>query len=625
MRAILAAPLLLAMLGASAHAGEAHIRIEEPTGLDRREWPVELGLPFRKGEVRDPGDLRVIAPSGENLPLQAGVLTRWDDGSLRWAHILFFADLKAQKTEIWRLAWNTALPRASAESPIEIRQLPGGLSVNTGPLQARIEGPGRSLFRSLVVDGVEFMGPGGGGIFRLADTTGTVYESMLREAGDVRVEEEGPLRTIVRLQGRHTSENGRTLLDYTARLIFYSGKRWCEIEYAFTNREEPERACLHEISVRIPLKLGVPFRGTTSEYKIDKFWEFDRRFRIYSGKDDLFGVFSGAKMYTDDGTEIAGTGYESEARARFWADASDGDHGLTVSIRDMSNNYPKGIWAGPGGVTLEMYPSTEPSPLAFHQGWRKRHRMLLYFHRGSAREAGSRELSFCWQEPVIPWTEQFVESGVLGPLLPYKPAKYPYIERSLRDAFIAYEGGLGRGMIDDGDTRGTGIGERADFWSNNAYDTPWAAFLMFFRTGERRYWTRAVTAARHMMDIDIVHYSTRNATEIGGVRIHGPGHVQYGSEAIAGSSVAPNHEWVEGLLAAYHATGDRDYLEAARGVADHILRAIDAGWVLPPYNAKWNGARNWRRPLPGRGEADSCRHARSADGQRFIPDLDRSL
>jgi hypothetical protein len=171
------------------------------------------------------------------------------------------------------------------------------------------------------------------------------------------------------------------------------------------------------------------------------------------------------------------------------------------------------------------------------------------------------------------------------------------IERSLREAFVAYESGVGKGMIDYGDTRGTGSGERADFWANNAYDTPWAAFLMFFRTGERRYWTRAQAAAQHMMDIDIVHHSTRNQTEIGGVRIHGPQHVQYGSEAINGSSVAPNHEWVEGLITAYHLTGSHDYLEAATGVADHILKAIEAGWIRSEYNAKWNGARSLGWPL----------------------------
>lgn len=619
VRCVLAVSAILAFLRATAYSGEVRLKLEEPTGLERRAWPVELGLPFKKGDVKDIGTLRVLSPSGENLPVQAKILTQWEDGSVRWAHILFLADLQAQKTDYWKLLWNSPLPRARVVNPIRVDRQALGITVNTGPLQAQVAGAGRSIFKSLVADGVEFMDHGHGGSFRVMDERGEMFESFLKDIGDVAVEENGPLRATLLLQGQHRSEKNQPYLEYSMRLIFYSGKKWCEIEYVFTNKEEPEWVHLKGISAVIPLNLGRTFRGTTSEFKIDKFWEFDRPFRISSGKDDFFGVFSGARIFRDDGTEIAGTGYESESRGRFWADASDGVRGVTASIQDMSNNYPKGICVGPDGVTIELYPSTESSPLDFHQGWRKRHRMLFFFHKGSARDAGSQELSFCWQMPIIPWTEHYVGSGLVGALWPYQPIRYPIIERSLREAFIAYEGGVGRGIIDCGDTRGTGSGERADFWSNNSYDTPWAAFLMYYRTGEQRYWNRAQAAAQHMMDIDIVHHSTRNPTEIGGVRIHGPGHVQYGSEAIVGSSVAPNHEWVEGLLTAYHLTGSHDYLEASIGVADHILRTMDRGWILPPYNAKWNGARNLAWPLLLLSVMyDETRDSRYLDGAKRI-------
>jgi len=152
-------------------------------------------------------------------------------------------------------------------------------------------------------------------------------------------------------------------------------------------------------------------------------------------------------------------------------------------------------------------------------------------------------------------------------------------------------------MIDYGDTRGSGSGERWNFMQNNAYDTPWVSYLLFLRSGERRYWTRAVSSALHTADIDVVHFSSRNSVEVGGIRIHGPNHVQYNAEAIRGSSVAPNHEWVEGLLMTWHLTGEKRYRDLAVGVADHILKAIDAGWIGSTYNAKWNGARSLGWPL----------------------------
>ena len=587
----------LIVLSLPAHPGEFLLRLEEPTGLERTAWPVETGLPFRKGEVKNVSDLRVLSPSGQNLPVQARLLSTWQDGSVRWAHILFFADLRAQTSAFWKVVWNSPIPSAQSTGSLRVTRQQRGITVNTGPLEVQLAASEKGFLKNAGVGEGSFLIQGQGGSIRVRDEKGEMFETHLDSAGDVTIEEQGPLRATLSFRGRHRSDGNRLFLDYTVRLTFYSGKSWCEMEHEFTNKEEAEWATLKEVSAVIPLALGRPFKGTTSEFKIDKFWEFDRSFRIYSGNEDLFGVFSGAKMFRDDTTEIIGSGYESEARARFWADASDGTKGLTVCIQDMSNNYPKGIRVTPEGLTIELYPSTESSPLRFHQGWRKRHRMLLFFHKGPALESGSQELAFCWQMPVIPWTEHFVSSGSAGPLLPYRPGKYPIIERSLREAFVSYESGVGRGMIDYGDTRGTGSGERAGFWSNNAYDTPLAAFLMFYRTGERRYWSRAQAAAQHMMDIDIVHHSTRNQTEVGGIRIHGPQHVQYGSEGISGSSVAPNHEWVEGLLAAYHLTGSRDYLEAATGVGNHILKAIDSGWILPPYNAKWNGARSLGWPL----------------------------
>jgi hypothetical protein len=142
---------------------------------------------------------------------------------------------------------------------------------------------------------------------------------------------------------------------------------------------------------------------------------------------------------------------------------------------------------------------------------------------------------------------------------------------------------------------------------------------MYLRSGERRYWSRAASAALHTADIDVVHSSTRTPVEVGGVRIHGPNHVQYNAEAIKGSSVCPNHEWVEGLLMTYHLTGDTRYRDLSAGVADHILRAIDAGWIGPVYNAKWNGARNLGWPLLILGVMyDETRDPRYLDGARKI-------
>ncbi len=593
-----AGPAAAAAPAESGGPGRATIRIEEPAGLDRAGWPVGLGFPFAKGELRDLSALAVYSPQGDALPLQAKVLSRWPDGSVRWAHVLFLAGLERQKVDEWRLEWNGAGPAPSPAARVEAHENRGAVEVECGRLRVRIPVSGARLFDSVRLGGREMMDPGRPAAFVITTPGGAVYSSAAGKPARVSIEEAGPLRAIVRIEGVHASSGGETLFDYVVRLVFHAGQEWFETEYGFTDREAAEWTPVSSLTLDIPLAPSpLPFAGTTSEYKIDKFYEFDAPFSVYSGKQDFFGVFAGATMFRSDGAEVVNPGYESEARARWWADASTAERGLTVAIRDMSQNYPKEIRAAADRVRLDFYPGRETEPLRVHQGWRKTHTALLYFHDGGAKAAGSRELCFRWQAPVVPWSPRHVESGLVGDILPYSPAKYPMIERSLRQGFVGYESGVGRGLVDYGDTMGPGTGERGNFMQNNAYDTPWVAFLLFLRTGERRYWERARAAALHTADIDVVHHSTRTPVEVGGIRIHGPNHVQYDAEAIAGSSVAPNHEWVEGLLMAYHLTGETRYLEEAKGVAAHLLRAIDAGWILPPYNAKWNGARNLGWPL----------------------------
>jgi len=593
-----AVALILCILASHSAAGQAVIKIEEPVGLDRTQWPVGLGFPFAKGELKDLGSLVVLTPENRPVPVQAKVLSRWPDGSIRWAHVLFQADLKHQAVAEWRLEWNTGVKAPAPHDRVLVEEKGGKVTVGTGDLAVLFSASGGNLIDSVKVKGREMLDPARKNGLAIKTPDGKTYEAPAGKPVRLTIEESGPIRAIVRTEGRHLASSGEALFDYAAWFIFYAGAPWFEAEYSFTNKESGEWTNIGSMTLGLPLAPGrAPYLGLTSEYKIDKFYEFREPFSIYSGADDFFGVFGGAKIFKADGTEIVGPGYESEVRARWWADSSTPDGGLTVSIQEMSQNYPKAVRVAPDRVDIDLYPAGEKKPLAFHQGWQKTQTMLLYFHGGTGYDARSRDLCFKWQAPVLPWSPYHVESGLLGDLFPYSPKKYPMIERSIRNGFVQYESGVGRGMIDYGDTMGPGTGERGSFTQNNAYDKSWVCYLLFLRSGERRYWQRGRSAALHTADIDIVHHSTRTPVEVGGVRIHGPNHVQYNAEAIAGTSVAPNHEWVEGLIMTYHLTGEERYLRLAEGMAEHILRARQAGWISPGYNAKWNGARNLAWPI----------------------------
>jgi hypothetical protein len=68
------------------------------------------------------------------------------------------------------------------------------------------------------------------------------------------------------------------------------------------------------------------------------------------------------------------------------------------------------------------------------------------------------------------------------------------------------------------------------------------------------------------MDVDICHHND-NPLRQGAQIMHSARHVT--------GTVAPSHEWVEGLLDYYHLTGDRRAFDSALGIGENVLRVLE--------------------------------------------------
>ena len=164
---------------------------------------------------------------------------------------------------------------------------------------------------------------------------------------------------------------------------------------------------------------------------------------------------------------------------------------------------------------------------------------------------------------------------------------------------------------------GDWYGERGVNWGNLEYDLAHGLFLQYLRTGDRRYFLRAEQAARHHVDVDVVHATNplmKNPwgppPRVGDVWLHCVGHTggYYDGAPLPvdrtyqmGHSTNFGHVWVSGDLDYYHLTGDRRALEVSREIADAMtshmptqygthIRAL--GWpmilVLDAYEATGN-------------------------------------
>jgi hypothetical protein len=272
----------------------------------------------------------------------------------------------------------------------------------------------------------------------------------------------------------------------------------------------------------------------------------------------------------------------------FWCDWSGAGLGLTVTLRQAQQNFPKAIEAEPRRINLSLYPPGKEA-LRFPLGAAKSHQMMLHFHTPdlSVKEISARSLQF--QIPDIPKLDAawYARSGVWDDPVFGAPLSRR-VDALLYDILDNRPVGMGIWNFgDEADWGYTGQGRGRDdiVWLNNEYDFTHHLALHYARTGERRFLDYAFASARHWRDVDIAHVSDHPLLR-GGHLVHSARHVTGG--------VGVSHQWVEGLFDAWHLFGDEDARTAALGIGENILRHMarpenrdpgrsstrDMGWAL---------------------------------------------
>jgi hypothetical protein len=174
------------------------------------ETGVSWGVPWPRGTVSKSQTFTLTA-GGASLPLQQWPLAYWPDGSIKWTG---FATV-AHAAGAFSLALGT--PAAPA-SPIKLTESPAAIDIDTGRIQARIPKQGAAFIERITMDGRPVAGPA-----RLICTLegGASFTSNIQK---VTVEQRGPVRATVKIEGVHKADSGtREWLPFTVRLYFYAG------------------------------------------------------------------------------------------------------------------------------------------------------------------------------------------------------------------------------------------------------------------------------------------------------------------------------------------------------------------------------------------------------------------
>ncbi len=485
--------LLAGAAGASGQILDVPLTVTDTAGVERRGEPVTFGVPLPQGLLRETERLRLYGPDGKPVPAAFRVASRWwrdaaaQNSSIRWVHADFFADVPAHGSSVYHLkADSTATPPPPAA--LVVKSGAGGILVDTGAIQFTVHQTGALLD-----------GPG----FHDADfvlrSDERIYKASQWPGGELSVEEENPLRVVIKRTGSHgwTNRTERAL-DYVVRIIAYAGRPEVRVVYSFLNRQ-----------------------GTTMA-------DFVR----------LDGLWLQAKL-DQPVTPARITQLSSEPRRSGWFETGS----VGVGVRWFWQLYPKGFEVRPDGtLRLALYEETA-RPQNIYAGVAKTHEILLSFDR---QDRGA-ELDQPLHALAPPkWYTR--DTHALGRLVEsspeaIRPAYWPLIQKydrwlvACRDAVLAKrDRGFefqGRhfdeyGMLNFGDAVHMVINNdrRPDFgvhWDTEYYDFPHALFLHFFRTGDTKSLETAIEATVHLADVDISHYAAEPDSPWPGAARTGPG------------------------------------------------------------------------------------------------------
>jgi hypothetical protein len=180
------------------------------------------GVPWPQGAYRSGQAFTMTTEAGTTVPVQSWATGYWPDGSLKWTAHAIGPQVPAAE----RYVLTPGTPAAPA-APVTVRDGADRVLVDTGVISVVLPKKGTALVRS--ISRGERVTARDGELVLLRsdkpgdDETGAVTRERFNSVVEnVTVEQSGPVRAVVRVDGKH-QKGSRYWLPFSMRLYFYAG------------------------------------------------------------------------------------------------------------------------------------------------------------------------------------------------------------------------------------------------------------------------------------------------------------------------------------------------------------------------------------------------------------------
>jgi hypothetical protein len=190
------------------------------------------GMPWPQGAAKRDQAFQAKTDKGESVPVQTWPLAYWPDGSLKWTgHAIGSSEAPSKLTIV------VGAPAVPVQS-VTLRETAQTIEVDTGVIRCRIGKSGGAVIELIERDGKPIAKDGR--LVCLRQDRSAKEQGVVRQEkfsgviSKASVEQSGPVRAVVKLEGKHASaEPSRAWLPFTLRLYFYAGGETVRIMHSF--------------------------------------------------------------------------------------------------------------------------------------------------------------------------------------------------------------------------------------------------------------------------------------------------------------------------------------------------------------------------------------------------------
>lgn len=241
---------------------------------------VSWGVPFPEGTYQKDQKFLLKSKNGKISPLQSWPLAYWPDGSLKWAGFSTVVD-SVSGGDLTLEATTMNIPKQTYNNSIIIGESEEFININTGSLVCVIPQRGYKLIHSIRV-GQEEVSTGGELVCLLQNGLSKDYgiqpevEKFIGSIDNVTVEQSGPVRAVIKIEGTHKSISGeRSWLPFVVRLYFYQGLQTIKMVYTIIYDGDQEQDFIRGLGVTfdVPLDEELYNRHVRFAGEKDRLWD----------------------------------------------------------------------------------------------------------------------------------------------------------------------------------------------------------------------------------------------------------------------------------------------------------------------------------------------------------------